>query len=76
MVDKEIQEVRSIRHAISQECGHDLRKLVAYLQTVETELRQSGEFKFAPRSTDRSPPTRKRSGTQKGKPRRRAKGVA
>ena len=46
MADEEIQEVRAIRHAISQECDHDVRKLAAYLRTVEAEMRKSGEFKF------------------------------
>ena len=51
MIDEEIQEVRAIRHAISQECDHDVRKLAAYLKSVETEMRTSGEFKFPNRTT-------------------------
>lgn len=46
MADEEIQEVRAIRHAISQECDHDVRKLAAYLRKVEAEMRKTGEFKF------------------------------
>jgi hypothetical protein len=39
------------RHAISQECDHDVRKLAAYLKFVEAEMRTSGEFKFRNRTT-------------------------
>jgi hypothetical protein len=46
MADEEIQDVRASRHTISQECGHDVRRLAAYLKTVEAEMRKSGEFKF------------------------------
>jgi hypothetical protein len=51
MADEEINEVRAIRHAISQVCNHDVRKLAAYLKSVETEMRASGEFKFPNQTT-------------------------
>lgn len=53
MADEEIQEVRAIRHAISKECDHDVRKMAAYLWEVETEMRKTGEFKF-PKQTSRT----------------------
>ncbi len=50
MPNDEIAEVRKIRHEISEECGHDIRKLAAYCRNVEDELRRSGEFRFEDRS--------------------------
>ena len=75
MADEEIQEVRAIRHAISQECDHDVRKLAAYLRTVEAEMRKSGEFKFPNQTSNvtkrvsKSSPSRK---TTTRKPNRRS----
>ena len=46
MHDDEVTEVRRVRHEISAECGHDLRKVAAYYRSVENELKQSGEFRF------------------------------
>lgn len=53
MADEEIQEVRAIRHAISEECDHDVRKMAAYLWEVESEMRKTGEFMF-PKQTSRT----------------------
>jgi hypothetical protein len=47
MSDYEIDEIRRIRHKISAEHGHDLRKLAAHYRKLEEELRKSGQFKFA-----------------------------
>ena len=52
MPDEEIREVRAIRHAISAECGHDVHKVLAYYRAVEDELRQSGQYEFAPIMSD------------------------
>ncbi|RKU36078.1 hypothetical protein C6496_14400 [Candidatus Poribacteria bacterium] len=41
-----VKEVREIRMKISEECGHDLNKLIAYYQKVGKELRKSGKYKF------------------------------
>ncbi len=47
MRDKEINEVRKIRHEISARFGHDIGQLVAHYQKIEKEFRRSGEYKFA-----------------------------
>jgi len=47
MSDYEIDEIRRIRHEISEEHGHDLRKIAEHYRKLETELRESGKFKFA-----------------------------
>ncbi len=41
-----MEEVREIRRKISEEFGHDLNRLVAYYQELETEMRKSGKYKF------------------------------
>ena len=50
-----VKEVREMRMKISEKCGHDLNKLLAYYQEVEKELRESGKYKFA----DPQPPLEK-----------------
>ena len=47
MSDYEIDQIRRIRHQISAENDHDLRKVAEYYRTVENELRQARRFKFA-----------------------------
>lgn len=47
MSDYEIDEIRRIRHQLSVEHDHDLRKLAEHYRNVEKELRESGRFKFA-----------------------------
>ena len=47
MADREINEVRRIRHEISARFGHDVSRLVAHYQELENELRRSGEYRFA-----------------------------
>ena len=46
MADHEINEVRRIRHAISERHGHDVQKLVSHYQQLEKQLRASGKFEF------------------------------
>lgn len=46
MADEEITQIRRIRHEISERCGHDLARLVAYYKKVEKQLKDSGEFRF------------------------------
>lgn len=41
-----VKEVREMRMKISEECGHDLNRLLAYYQKVEREMRKSGKYKF------------------------------
>ena len=41
-----VKEVREMRMKISEECGHDLNRLLAYYQEVEKEMRKSGKYKF------------------------------
>ena len=35
-----------MRMKISEECGHDLNRLIAYYQKVGEELRKTGKYKF------------------------------
>jgi len=42
--EKEIAEIRKIRHKISAQFDHDPRKVVAYYRTLEKEYRESVEF--------------------------------
>jgi hypothetical protein len=42
--EKEIAEIRRIRHQISAQFGHDPRKVVAHYRSVEKEYRESDEF--------------------------------
>lgn len=46
MADREINEVRKIRHEISARFDHDVSRLVAHYQELESELRRSGEYRF------------------------------
>jgi hypothetical protein len=46
MSDCEIEEIRRIRHQISAEHGHDLRRLAEYYRRIERELRKSGKYRF------------------------------
>lgn len=46
MPNDEISDVRRIRHEITEECGHDIRRIAAYYRRVEEELKKSGEFRF------------------------------
>ena len=55
-----VEEVREIRYKISEECGHDLNRLIAYYQEVEKEMRKSGKYKFV----DPEPPTEKPAPTE------------
>ena len=41
-----MDEVHEMRRKISEEFGHDLNRLVAYYQELETEMRESGKYKF------------------------------
>ena len=50
MPNDEVTEVRRIRHEISEECDHDIRKVVAYYREIQNELKVSGEFRFEERS--------------------------
>ena len=59
MPNDEIGEVRQIRRAISEECGHDIRKVAAYYRQVEEELKKSGDFRFE----DQSPAPQQLSST-------------
>ena len=42
-----MEEVREMRRKISEEFGHDLKRLGAYYQELETEMRKSGKYKFS-----------------------------
>lgn len=45
--ENEIAAVRRIRHEISEECNHDVERVIAYYRAVQEELKRSGEFRFA-----------------------------
>ena len=47
MSDYEIDEVRRVRHQVSEENGHDLQRVADYYRRVEQELRASKRFRFA-----------------------------
>ena len=47
MTDYEIDEIRQVRHQVSEENNHDLRRVADYYRHVEQELRSGGRFKFA-----------------------------
>jgi len=47
MNDYEIDEIRRIRHEISEQYGHDLGQLAEHYRNLERELRESGRFKFS-----------------------------
>ena len=55
-----VKEVREMRYKISEKCGHDLNRLLAYYQEVGKELRKSGKYKFA----DSEPPAEKPTSTE------------
>ena len=48
-----MKEVQEMRHRISAEFGHDFKRLGAYYQELQREMRKSGKYKFA------DPPTEK-----------------
>ena len=52
MPNDEIADVRRVRHEISEECGHDIRKAAAYYRQIEEDLRKSGDFRFEEMSVD------------------------
>ena len=47
MDESDIAAVRRVRHEISEECNHDVDKVIAYYRSVQEELKRSGEFRFA-----------------------------
>ena len=58
MRDEAIEEIRRARHKISEECGHDVGRVLGHYQAVEKELRASGKYRFAdPPASRRAPST-------------------
>ena len=55
-----VKEVREMRMKISEKCGHDLNRLLAYYQKVGEEMRKSGKYKFV----DPEPPAEKPATTE------------
>ena len=49
-----MEEVREMRRKISAEFGHDLKRLGAYYQELEKEMRKSGKYKFADPPSEKS----------------------
>jgi hypothetical protein len=47
MSDYEIDEVRRVRHEVSTENSHDLRRMAEYYRRLEQKLRDENRFKFA-----------------------------
>ena len=60
-----VKEVREMRNKISEKCGHDLNRLLAYYQKVGEKMRKTGKYKFV----DPEPPAEKSasSGSIQGK---------
>ena len=54
-----VKEVREMRMKISEECGHDLNRLIAYYQKVGEEMRKSGMYKFVEPEPPSERPTSK-----------------
>ena len=46
MRDEEILAVRKMRHEISAECGHDVRKVAAYYRAMGEQLRQTRKIRL------------------------------
>ena len=46
MSDEIINEVRRVRHEISEACGHDPLKVVAYYREFQERMKKSGKYKF------------------------------
>ena len=64
MSDYEIYEIRRIRHRISAEHGHDLKRMAEYYHRIEQELRNSGKFKFFDASHSIPAQEKRESGSQ------------
>ena len=45
-IDPEIEQIRAVRHRISEACGHDPKRLAEYYRGVSQALRTSGQFRF------------------------------
>lgn len=46
MIDNDLNEVRRIRHEISQEFGHDVQRLAVHYQELEKQIKELGTFTF------------------------------
>ena len=46
MPNEEIENIRKIRHQISQKHGHDLNQLFIYYKKLEEEFKRSGKYRF------------------------------
>ncbi len=55
-----VKEVREMRMKISEECGHDIYRLLAHYQEVGKRLRKTGKYKFH----DPEPPAEKPASTK------------
>ena len=55
-----VKEVREMRMKISEECGHDIYRLLAHYQEVGKRLRKTGKYKFV----DSEPSTEKPASTK------------
>ncbi len=54
-----VKEVREMRMKISEECGHDLYRLLAHYQEVGERLRKTGKYKFHDSEAPSEKPTSK-----------------
>ena len=48
MKDEPIEEIREIRHQLSEACGHDVHRYGEYLRSLESEYRRQLERYEAP----------------------------
>jgi hypothetical protein len=51
MDENEIAAVRRIGHEISEECSHDVERVIADYRSVQEDLERSGQFRFAKSAT-------------------------
>lgn len=52
MNDDDLNEVRRIRHEISQEFGLDIQRLTEHYQELEKQIKESGTFTFWEQPTE------------------------
>ena len=45
--DQVISEIRRVRHQISAQVGHDVRRLGEHYMELERQARASGQYRFA-----------------------------
>ncbi len=52
--DPEIEEIRAIRRRISDECGHDPKRMAEYYAELTARMNKEGRFRFITSQDNRS----------------------